>query len=126
MAEPRAVRVATPPKNTKRHGEGCKLGDLFRLLGESYVLDILHVVLREKKPKRFVDLQRELKMSPNTLTDRLRNLVACGLLTRTVYNEIPPRVEYAATPKASELDTVFASLGKWAEHHTLEPVVATT
>ncbi|HEX9816052.1 MAG TPA: helix-turn-helix domain-containing protein, partial [Candidatus Thermoplasmatota archaeon] len=61
------------------------------------------------------------KMSPNTLTDRLQNLVRAGLLTRTAYNEIPPRVEYAPTSKTIEFDSVFKGLSDWAGKHTLEP-----
>src|ERR1041385_1941627 len=101
---------------------GCAVGELFHLLGESYVLDLLYVFLADGKPKRFLDLQDRLKMSPNTLTDRLRGLVKCGLLTRTAFNEIPPRVEYAATSKARELQSVFEALQDWARRNNLKPV----
>lgn len=122
MPNPRPVRVATPRKEAAAlRTQGCKIGELLHLLGEQYVLDILHVFIREPKPRRFVDLQRELKMSPNTLTDRLQNLVKAGLLTRTAYNEIPPRVEYAPTPKTIEFDSVFKGLSDWAGKHTLTP-----
>ncbi len=60
-------------------------------------------------------------MSPNTLSDRLKELVKAGLLSRTSYNEIPPRVDYEATPKAVDLKPVFEALGEWAERHTLRP-----
>lgn len=122
MSLPRPVRAATPPKAaTKEPAKGCSMGALFHLLGESHVLDILYFLLSEAKPRRFVDLQRELKMSPNTLTDRLQGLVRAGLLTRTAYNEIPPRVEYAPTPKALKLGAVFGELSEWATKNTLEP-----
>ncbi len=61
------------------------------------------VVLEGGGPKRFVDLQERLKLSPNTLSERLRELGGAGLLTRTAYPEIPPRVDYEATPKARDL-----------------------
>lgn len=102
--------------------QGCKIGELFRLLGEPHVLDILHFFLSEKKPRRFGEVQNELHLSPNTLSNRLRSLVECGLLTRTAYNEIPPRVDYAPTAKAFEFETVFRGLSEWAERNTLEPV----
>jgi DNA-binding HxlR family transcriptional regulator len=123
---PSPVRVATPPKSAARTPQGCPIGDLFRLLGQSHVLDLLYVFLREPRPRRFVQLQDELGMSPNTLTARLQGLVKAGLLTRTAYNEIPPRVEYTATPKALELGAVFRGLDEWAGHHTLQPVPAIT
>ena len=101
---------------------GCEIGELFHVLGKTYVLDILHQFLdRSAGPRRFVDLQRTLEMSPNTLSDRLKELVRAGLLSRTSYNEIPPRVDYQATAKARDLRPVFEALGEWAERHTLKP-----
>ncbi len=97
--------------------------ELFRLLGKAHVLDVLHVVVLEGGgPKRFVDLQERLKLSPNTLSERLRELVGAGLLTRTAYPEIPPRVDYEATPKARDLRRVFEALDRWASSHDLGPV----
>jgi DNA-binding HxlR family transcriptional regulator len=98
---------------------GCKMGDLLRLLGKAHVLDILYVFHNETGPKRFVELQGTLGMSPNTLSDRLRELVEAGILTRTAYNEIPPRVDYEVTAKARDLDPVFVALVEWARRHTL-------
>jgi len=104
---------------------GCEIGELFHTLGKTYVLDILHVFLQEGGgPRRFVELQTRLKMSPNTLSDRLKDLVDAGLLSRTPYNEIPPRVDYDATAKTYDLRPVFDSLRDWAAKHDLhaEPV----
>src|SRR5688572_14235225 len=121
MPSNRTVKPATPPKSSGQRTQGCQIGELLHLLGEQYVLDILHVFITDPKPRRFVDLQRELKLSPNTLTDRLQSLVRTGLLTRTAYAEIPPRVEYAPTPKATELESVFEGLTAWAAKHRLVP-----
>lgn len=109
---------------TKGPDAGCAIGDLFRLLSQSHVLDILYLVHQRAAPLRFVELQTELGMSPNTLSARLKALVEAGLLTRTAYNEIPPRVDYAATPKAMELQGVFAQLQGWARKNTLTPLAA--
>ncbi|MBI2078946.1 MAG: helix-turn-helix transcriptional regulator [Euryarchaeota archaeon] len=118
------VKAATPPKQVPKAAPGgCKIGELFRLLGESHVLDILYLFLAEPRPRRFVHIQDELKMSPNTLSDRLRELVKAGLLTRTAFNEIPPRVEYAATSKATEFQAVFEQLTDWAKRNDLQPVI---
>lgn len=114
------MRVATPAKQeAARAPSACQLGDLFKLLGESYVLDILYLVTHEPRPRRFVEIQRELKISPNTLTARLQDLVQAGLLNRTAYNEIPPRVEYQATRKATEFHPAFLSLVDWAARNDL-------
>ena len=101
---------------------GCEIEELFHVLGKTYVLDILHVFIQEGAgPQRFVELQSRLEMSPNTLSERLKELVRAGLLSRTSYNEIPPRVDYEATEKALDLRPVFDSLGAWSARHTLKP-----
>lgn len=108
-------------KPLARATKGCELGDLFGLLGESHVLDILHLFLDETRPRRFIEIQRTLKMSPNTLTLRLGRLVDSGLLTRTAYNEIPPRVDYELTPKAVAMHDAFKSLEGWSRRYNLAP-----
>ena len=121
------VKPATPVKvSPKKAPGGCQIGELLRLLGESHVLDLLYVFLDEPKPRRFVQIQSELQMSPNTLSDRLRALVKAGLLTRTAYNEIPPRVEYAPTAKAIEFQAVFENLKDWAKRNDLQPIITPT
>ena len=127
MVTPRPVRIAArPASRPAKEAGGCKIGELFRLLGEPHVLDILYLFLTEPGPRRFGEIQTELKMSPNTLSDRLRSLVAAGFLTRTAFNEIPPRVEYGATKKTAEFDIVFRELTAWADRNTLQPVPVST
>ena len=58
------------------------------------------------------------------MSERLKALVEAGLLSRTAYNEIPPRVDYQVTDKARELRPVFEALCVWAEKHALVPTVA--
>src|SRR6267378_3730273 len=114
--------VATPRGASPEDSGGCQVGELFHLLGKTHVLDILHVFTGEGSgPRRFVELQAQLSMSPNTLSDRLKDLVGAGLLSRTAYNEIPPRVDYEGTPKALDLRPVFDSLRDWATRHNLSP-----
>ncbi len=84
------------------------------------MLDILHIFHTDPRPHRFVDIQEQLRLSPNTLSERLRDLVDAGLLTRTAYNEIPPRVDYQATEKALALAPAFESLQAWAAEHDLK------
>ena len=52
------------------------------------------------------------------LTKRLRDLEADGLVTRTVYPVVPPKVEYAATEKALDLDQFFRAMYVWAVRNT--------
>ena len=104
--------------------EGCQIQDLFRLLGKSHTLDILHlfVIQEQHESLRFVEVQHTLKLSPNTLSERLKELVEAGLLSRQAFPEIPPRVDYQATRKARELEPVFMSLVAWAKRNDLAPV----
>ena len=116
----------TPPSVGRRaprdaSGEGCAVTELFHTLSKAHMLDILQIFTQDSGPHRFVDIQERLSLSPNTLSERLKDLVRSGLLTRTVYNEIPPRVDYAATPKARDLAPVFESLQAWAARNDLRP-----
>lgn len=106
---------------------GCQMTDLFRLLGKSHMLDVLHLFITQEPGRtlRFVEVQHTLKLSPNTLSERLRELTEAGLLTRQAYNEIPPRVDYQATQKARELEPVFHSLVQWANKNDLQATPAT-
>lgn len=106
-------------------GEGC-LTELFQLLSQTHMMGILGVLIWESKgkPVRFVELQTRLGMSPNTLSARLKALVDAGLVTRTPFSTIPPRVDYQATAKAHDLKRVFKALHEWASENTLEPVAA--
>jgi DNA-binding HxlR family transcriptional regulator len=103
------------PARTK----GCELSELFRLLGEPHMLGIVHHAVRQAGAVRFKDFQKELALSPNTLTERLKRLVDAGLLSRQAFQEIPPRVEYTATTKAHELWPVFETLEAWSARHAL-------
>jgi len=116
--------MAAPPRPepTARRGKlpgSCELGDLFKLLSQAHMMDVLHVLLQEGGPLRFVQVQERLDVSPNTLSARLKTLVDAGLATRTALGGIPPRVDYEATAKARDLRRVFDALGDWAGRHSL-------
>jgi DNA-binding HxlR family transcriptional regulator len=66
-------------------------------------------------------------ISDRMLSERLRELEAEGIVTRSVIPETPVRVEYALTEKGRALETAIVALGKWAERWvTLEPTEAGT
>lgn len=68
---------------------------------------------------RFSELEEHLPTaSTSTLSDRLEELVETGLVTRTQYNEIPPRVEYELTDDGKELRTKLEPLLEWAASRT--------
>jgi DNA-binding HxlR family transcriptional regulator len=66
-------------------------------------------------PRRFTELRDALPgISPHTLTSRLRQFETYGIVTRTAYPEIPPRVEYQLTPLGEGLREVLDAMATWA------------
>ncbi|MFA5944333.1 MAG: helix-turn-helix domain-containing protein [Candidatus Thermoplasmatota archaeon] len=122
VRSPPSIQSPPPEGQCGPAADGC-LGELFGLLSQTHMMQILGLLIwRSKGPVRFVELQETLKMSPNTLSTRLKALVEAGLVTRTPYSTIPPRVDYQATAKAHGLKRVFKSLHEWASENDLEPV----
>ena len=78
--------------------------------------DILWQLVERKR--RFGELRQSIPgVTQHMLTTQLRDLEANGLVKRTVYPEVPPRVEYEMTPSAKALKPVFDELYKWAQEH---------
>ena len=76
--------------------------------------------LLNRRVHRFGELRRGIPgITQHMLTTQLRDLEADGLVKRTVYAEVPPRVEYEMTERARTLKPVFAALLKWAKNHAL-------
>jgi DNA-binding HxlR family transcriptional regulator len=76
------------------------------------------IVAASRGPVRFTELERSIEgISRRMLTLTLRNLERDGLLTRTVYPTVPPKVEYTATEIALELYDSLVTLTTWAERH---------
>jgi DNA-binding HxlR family transcriptional regulator len=93
----------------------CKgVSDAWKLLGKRWSLLILKN-LNGKECIRFNELKRAISgISSTVLADRLLELEREGLVTKKIYPEIPPRVEYSLTSRAKELRIVLGSLGNWA------------
>jgi DNA-binding HxlR family transcriptional regulator len=91
----------------------CPYGRLLEVLGKPHTLEIIYS-LTIRSPLRFTQIQKELKLQPKTLTARMKELVKLGLVARTSYNEIPPRVDYELTHKGRDLDGMFKALNAWA------------
>ena len=109
------------------HSEGCGCGcsepeveyyqpltDAMALLSKKYALETINVI-DTHGPMRFTTLEDHLpEASSATLSDRLDELVDESLVTRTQYEEIPPRVEYELTEKGHDLRQSIESLLDWA------------
>jgi DNA-binding HxlR family transcriptional regulator len=76
------------------------------------------IVCLEDGPRRFSELRVPMhRVTPKVLTETLRGLERDGMVTRTHYPEIPPRVEYALTPLGRSLLEPLAAARRWADRH---------
>lgn len=93
--------------------------DIARLIGGKWKLIILQILIF-KGTKRFGELKRMIDgVTQTMLTGQLRALEKDGLISRRVYAEVPPRVEYSATQRAMELQTVFHAMHAWWEQEQI-------
>src|SRR5437660_1578940 len=104
-----------------RAGHECRAERALAIVVATWTLLILHNLM--DGPQRFGELARMLPGStPKILSARLRELEQLGLLTRTAYPEVPPRVEYKLTRQGRTLRPIIDSLERWGED--LKPVRA--
>ncbi|MCB0157350.1 MAG: helix-turn-helix transcriptional regulator [Caldilineaceae bacterium] len=74
--------------------------------------------LHQNGVMRFGELKRELPdITPKMLTQQLRELERDGLVTRTVYAEVPPRVEYSLSELGDTLRPVLDTIAAWGTRH---------
>ena len=84
------------------------------LIGSKWKLLIIRNLLA--RPWRFNELKKDLEgISQKVLTDSLRSMEADGIITRTVYPEVPPRVEYVLTELGKSLKPILDSMRAWGE-----------
>src|SRR5436853_5834753 len=96
--------------------EMCSVSEVIDRISGKWSVGI--IVAAASGPIRFTELERTIEgISRRMLTLTLRNLERDGLLTRTVYPTVPPRVEYVTTPMAQELYASLVALTSWAERH---------
>jgi DNA-binding HxlR family transcriptional regulator len=90
----------------------CDVATTVSIIGNKWKLLIIRNLI--SRPWRFNELQRDLKgISQKVLTDSLRSMEADGIITRTVYPEVPPRVEYALNELGESLCPVIDEMKKW-------------
>ena len=92
----------------------CPVETTLTLIGDKWKV----LILRDLMPgtKRFGELKKSIgSVSQKVLTAQLRDMEQNGLLTRTVYPEVPPRVEYALTPLGHSLKPILDAMQLWGE-----------
>ncbi|MEG0874986.1 MAG: helix-turn-helix domain-containing protein [Clostridiales bacterium] len=67
--------------------------------------------------KRFSQLQKSIHITQSSLTKQLRELEGDGIISRKVYNIIPPKVEYSLTPVGSEFIKVMEQINNWGKYY---------
>lgn len=94
----------------------CPIRNILARISDKWSLLVIYTLDRSGKEKlRFKELQREIAdISQKMLAATLRTLEEDGYVTRTVYPEVPPRVEYALTPRAKSLLPHINGLIEWA------------
>lgn len=99
---------------TKEEMPACPVATTMALIGSKWKLLIIRNLLA--RPWRFNELKKALEgISQKVLTDSLRSMEADGIITRTVYPEVPPRVEYALTELGESLKPILDSMRAWGE-----------
>lgn len=99
---------------TKEEMPECPVATTVALIGSKWKLLILRNLLA--RPWRFNELKRDLAgISQKMLTDSLRSMEADGIITRTVYPEVPPRVEYALSELGESMRPVIRSMEEWGK-----------
>ncbi|WP_259156810.1 helix-turn-helix domain-containing protein [Xanthomonas sp. 3793] len=102
----------------------CGVARFFQLLEGPWASLIVRELLAG--PRRFSELRQALQgISAHTLTSRLRQFEASGLVVRTAYAQTPPRVVYELTPLGEGLRGVFDALREWGESVPVETVAVT-
>lgn len=97
---------------TKEELPDCPVAVTVSLIGNKWKLLIIRNLLM--RPWRFNELHRDLDgISQKVLTDNLRQMESDGIITRTIYPEVPPRVEYALSDLGNSMRPILDAMQEW-------------
>ena len=101
---------------TKEELPDCPVATTVALIGNKWKLLIIRNLL--VRPWRFNELHKSLDgISQKVLTESLRQMEADGIITRTVYPEVPPRVEYALSELGESMRPILDSMQAWGNSY---------
>src|SRR6187549_476641 len=114
----RARKTATPkpppPPGIERTPTNCRAREMIVRVADKWSMYVIHV-LASAGPLRFNEIRRRVDgVSQRMLTVTLRGLERDGLVQRSMYPEVPPRVEYALTPLGATLRDLVRELIDWS------------
>ena len=90
----------------------CPVATTVQLIGSKWKLLMIRNLLL--KPWRFNELQKDLEgISHKVLTDSLRSMESDGIINRTVYPEVPPRVEYSLSHLGESMRPILDAMENW-------------
>jgi DNA-binding HxlR family transcriptional regulator len=94
----------------------CPVATTLQLIGNKWKILIIQRLL--DRPYRFNELCRSIPgLSEKVLSENLKALEADGVITRTAYPEVPPRVEYALSGVGESMRPIIASMAAWGEDY---------
>ena len=97
---------------TKEELPECAVATTVQIIGSKWKLLILRNLMQ--RPWRFNELRKDLEgISQKVLTDSLRSMEADGIIDRTVYAEVPPRVEYSLSELGQSMQPIIDSMAAW-------------
>ena len=97
---------------TKEELPACPVAITVRMIGSKWKLLIMRDLM--SRPWRFNELKKDLEgISQKVLTDSLRSMESDGIITRTVYPEVPPRVEYALSELGESMRPIMDAMEAW-------------
>ncbi len=99
----------------------CPVRNVLARTGDKWSLLVMHELAQSEVSMRFGELNKSLPdVSQKVLSQTLRRLEEDGFVTRTVYAEVPPRVEYALTERAESFMKACQPMVEWAVAHFAE------
>src|SRR6185295_12579108 len=112
--------AVTPPPEIEHTPANCRAREMIVRVADKWSMYVIHV-LASAGPLRFNEIRRRVDgVSQRMLTVTLRGLERDGLVQRSMYPEVPPRVEYALTPLGGTLRDIVGELIDWSGRHLAE------
>lgn len=106
------VKITARPLEPK---VGC-IAAAMRIVGNKWTALILRDLFAG--PKRFCELEKSVgHINPRTLSQRLDDLEAEGIITKHSFAEVPPRIEYTLTPKGRDLQPILRQMAAWGNKY---------